>query len=382
MKTILLLSLLTLARTSAFQLALFARGVSVSQWHQATTETTSLAPRRRLFASPTISKRRQEWPLFTSSSDEAEDKESSPLSDDDAMQTKVAGRKKRVAIGNRIVSAGYLAWTLTSLVAFLKTSNNDIVTALVSIDPGPLLAAGFAYILIGACQNDRLSSDTYKRLNLMLATFGFVGLLVGQNRGELWIITSVIAMVNSIKGYGYGIKGWKLTESVSPIVDMMEGCKANVKCLLRVPNERSVGYLLATLFVGSVPLCMLKSGIKLSVVSYTTLAMLAATTLTLKDAADRGRLEGTTFIELNAMTATVLAQLSGASCIQCLVTTQTCTLFAFLHSLLDHASFGSISVQSSLSALWSCRGGSFAIFGIGGGIVVLQKESKGCMRMS
>lgn len=100
MKTILLLSLLTLARTSAFQLALFARGVSVSQWHQATTETTSLAPRRRLFASPTISKRRQEWPLFTSSSDEAEDKESSPLSDDDAMQTKVAGRKKRVAIGN------------------------------------------------------------------------------------------------------------------------------------------------------------------------------------------------------------------------------------------------------------------------------------------
>jgi hypothetical protein len=369
MKTILLLSLLTLARTSAFQLALFARGVSVSQWHQATTDTTR-TPRRRLFAFPTISKIRQEWPLFTSSSDEAEDKESSPLSDDDAMQTKVAGRKKRVAIGNRIVSVGYLAWTLTSLVAFLKTSNNDIVTALVSIDPGPLLAAGFAYILIGACQNDRLSSDTYKRLNLMLATFGFVGLLVGQNRGELWIITSVIAMINSIKGYGYGIKGWKLTESVSPIVDMMEGCKANVKCLLRVPNERSVGYLLATLFVGSVPLCMLKSGIKLSVVSYTTLAMLAATTLTLKDAADRGRLEGTTFIELNAMTATVFAQLSGASCIQCLL-----CIYADMHpvcilALTIGSSFGSISVQSSLSALWSRCGGNFAIFSTGGGIIV------------
>lgn len=329
MKTILLLSLLTLARTSAFQLALFARGVSVSQWHQSIDTTQT--PGRRLFASPTISKRQQQWPLFTSSSDEAEDKESSPLSDEDAMQTKVAGRKKRVAIGNRIVSAGYLAWTLVSLVAFLKTSNNDIVTSLVSIDPGPLLAAGFAYILIGACQNDRLSSDTYKRLNLMLATFGLVGLLIGQNRGELWIITSVIAMVNSIKGYGYGIKGWKLTESVSPIVDMMEGCKANVECLLKVPNERSVGYLLATLFVGSVPLCMLKCGIKLSVASYTILAMLAATTLTLKDAADRGRLEGTTFLELNAMTATVFAQLSGASCIQCLVSTQ-----AFSHSLLDH----------------------------------------------
>jgi hypothetical protein len=204
----------------------------------------------------------------------------------------------------------------------------------------------------------------------MLATFGFVGLLVGQNRGELWIITSVIAMINSIKGYGYGIKGWKLTESVSPIVDMMEGCKANVKCLLRVPNERSVGYLLATLFVGSVPLCMLKSGIKLSVVSYTTLAMLAATTLTLKDAADRGRLEGTTFIELNAMTATVFAQLSGASCIQCLL-----CIYADMHpvcilALTIGSSFGSISVQSSLSALWSRCGGNFAIFSTGGGIIV------------
>ena len=208
------------------------------------------------------------------------------------MQKKVAGRKKRVVIGNRIVSVGYLAWTLTSLIASLKTNNKDVLQTFISTDFGPLLAAGFAYILIGACQNDRLSSDTYKRLNLMLATFGFVSLLIGKHRGELWIITSVVAMINSIKGYGYGIKGWKLEESISPIADMMEGCKANVKCLLTIPNEQSVGYLLATLFIGSVPLCMLKTGVKLGVGSYTTLSMLATITLTLKDAANRGRLEG------------------------------------------------------------------------------------------
>ena len=51
----------------------------------------------------------------------------------------------------------------------------------------------------------------------------------------------------------------------------------------------------------------------MSMERYATLLLLATTTLTLKDAADRGRLEGTTFIELNMIGALAFAQLSGES---------------------------------------------------------------------
>lgn len=234
-------------------------------------------------------------------------------SNDVAMQKKVEGRKLRVVMGNRIASVGYLAWFLVYLVKSLQSTNYNIFTTISSIDPGPLLASGFAYILISACQNNRLSSDTYKRLNLNLVLYSLLG-LVNQARGDfVWNGVCAVTCINSIKGYGYGFKGWTLRDkrNSDAIQDVWNGTVANVKSLLKISNERSVGYLLATVFVGVLGVAaLLQQGVS-TISSCASLLLLATATFTLKDAADRDRLQGTTFIELNFLAATVFAQVSG-----------------------------------------------------------------------
>lgn len=240
------------------------------------------------------------------------------------MAKKVSGRKKRVLGGYKIVSALYGVSGLASL--FLIDAPRLL---LIQAASGPLLAAGFAHILSDAASNDRLKSETYKRLNLVLGQYGLIGLIaaffVKQLRQQplLWIIPSLIAMVNSIKGYGYGLKGWEL-EKTSAVDDLVQGTKTSIKCLLSVPkNISSAGYLAATLTMGTLTTLKLleilqlvvQTGISDSynsavigtrVLRYSKLTLLTAATFTLKDAADRGRLQGTTFVELNYMVALAL----------------------------------------------------------------------------
>ncbi len=242
-----------------------------------------------------------EEPVETS--DEKNDVEETSKPKKAVSPQKLEGRKKRVIGGYKILAAAYGFFGFI----MLGLTKNPFYSS------GPLLAAGISYILIGAAENNRLSSDTYKRLNLALIEYGFVGFMAGicMKLNLMWKIGCFIAFVNSIKGYGYGLKGWELAPA-SAKDDLINGMKANFKSMLRIPNMKSLGYSAATLTVGYLKLAKLVEVMKLMVggSAYTlgtrlfSLSRLMITTIvlyTLKDAADRDRLEGTTFIELNAL---------------------------------------------------------------------------------
>ena len=124
--------------------------------------------------------------------------------EDEKLTKKIAGRKKRVVTGYKITSISYL------LLGLIIIAKNRIPY----YGMGPLLVAGTTWILSDAATHDRLSSDTYKRLNLFVIAstlFSSSGnILMGGFGFER--LMAFIAIVNSIKGYGYGLKGWDLNK--------------------------------------------------------------------------------------------------------------------------------------------------------------------------
>eukprot|EP00978_Attheya_sp_CCMP212_P044063 scaffold299225_cov59-Attheya_sp.AAC.2 len=292
-------------------------------------------------SSSSSSSRRQQPHYMTVVGDETEkEEEESPLETDEVkanmkMEKKVKGRKKRVVMGYRIGSVAYL---VASIVAVVKNGISPFQSYFVA---GPLLAAGMAHTLADAALHDRLSSDTYKRLNLFLGTYyGLVNLILssmtkrqfGSNPfWSFWTITSFITCVNCIKGYGYGVKGWKLEGDTLPLVkkDLAEGMKYTFQSLVSIPkNAQSAGYWIAMGTVASLKMKKLVEIIGLLLVvsstststswgmvatrlsRYAKLALLTGVMFTLKDAADRGRLNGTTFIQLNLLSSYVFGSMS------------------------------------------------------------------------
>lgn len=217
---------------------------------------------------------------------------------------KLAGRKKRVIGGYKIGSVAYGLFALIMLI----TTRQPFYSA------GPLVTSGVSYIMIGAAENDQLKSDTYKRLNIALIEYGLVGFIAGMTMklNVAWKFACFVLFVNSIKGYGYGLKGWELGKACAKD-DMISGMKYNLKAMFKIPNIKSAGYLAATLTVGVLKLRKLAEVLKISrtgggsyilgtrLFSLARMMVLTIVMFTLKDAADRDRLEGTTFIELNAL---------------------------------------------------------------------------------
>ena len=239
--------------------------------------------------------------------------------DDDKMARKIVGRKSRVQNGYKIITIGFALFVLFST----SPINAFHVAA------GMSLPAGIAYILKGAAKNDRLSSDTYKRLNLALGCYGFFGLFAksafkARIVRTLWGFVCSVAVVNSVKGYGYGLKGWALSDKVNPFSELADGVKSYIATLVKpLKDWKACGYLLATLSVGYMKLMMLSKVITSSlsggsehlavryILQYIRLMLLSTLTFTLKDAADRDRLTGTTFIEANALVAFASTSLAG-----------------------------------------------------------------------
>lgn len=225
-----------------------------------------------------------------------------------SLEEKIAGRKKRLIGGYKVMTA-----------AFASFGSMLIATTKVPLFGAPsLMVAGISYIMIGAAENNRLASDTYKRLNIALFEFGAAGLLAGLGMrlgatvklNAAWLLMFFVAVVNSIKGYGYGLKGWELGDA-SASEDLIKGMKLTLKTMVQIPNIKSAGYLAATLFIGFFKLQKLGevfcgqglSKIVTPLIGLARLMVLTIVLFTLKDAADRDRLEGTTFIQLNALSS-------------------------------------------------------------------------------
>ena len=236
------------------------------------------------------------------------------------MVEKIAGRKGRVKAGYAISLAGY------GLFATLFASSLGALGCYVA--SGMFMASSVAYILRGAASNDRLKSDTYKRLNMALALYGLIGIVSrGVERNivvrNAWTVLSLITAINSIKGYGYGLWGWELAKT-NPLPELISGTKSYISTLLKIPkNPKSVGYLLATLFFVILKFSKLLEISQIVVrkewgymfctrmLRYSKYMLLSTLAFTLKDAADRDRLDGTTFVQLNGILSLVSATMAG-----------------------------------------------------------------------
>eukprot|EP00563_Minutocellus_polymorphus_P017460 CAMPEP_0197720078 /NCGR_PEP_ID=MMETSP1434-20131217/3552_1 /TAXON_ID=265543 /ORGANISM="Minutocellus polymorphus, Strain CCMP3303" /LENGTH=342 /DNA_ID=CAMNT_0043304877 /DNA_START=30 /DNA_END=1058 /DNA_ORIENTATION=- len=180
---------------------------------------------------------------------------------------------------------------------------------------GPYLAAGVSSTLESAASAGRLGSDTYKRLALFLTEFNLCGLTtillaIGGTtlRQQLFYVLSLASLLSlspTLAGYKNG--GGKLFGDIGGVIKEFFTCK----------NLNGFIYLGGTWFVAALKVLKIVDIVNLVIegnpaktlatraVRLGRLALLTGTMLVLKSAADRDRLEGTTFIDLNILSSAV-----------------------------------------------------------------------------
>lgn len=237
---------------------------------------------------------------------------------------KIEGRKKRLQVGYKVSSSIYVVASLLHLLrrGFYSWSLYYIFGG------GTFTMAMVLFILRGAALHDRLSSDTYKRLNLSVVAYSAMQLLLpvtGWTDRLFFKLPALLALVNGVKGYGYGALGWDKRKKMSTIiVDIKEGFSSSIKGLVKF-NKQSIGYVIGATFLGTMaavkflellrimvfPAGETTANVSMMILSRASriarLGLMTTIMYTLKDAADRGRLGGTTFVQLNyLMTAAFL----------------------------------------------------------------------------
>ena len=255
-----------------------------------------------------------------SATDESEG-EGNAEADGEALDNKVAGRKKRLTLGYQAAALSYVATALYGLYSWGSLSASALYYA---VGGGPLNMAVILYILKGAAVHDRLGSDTYKRLNMAVVSYALIQLLIPTGAagwaGRVSLtLPGFLALVNGIKGYGYGVLGWDKSKGASAILtDIRDGVGSTPKGLANV-KVKSLGYMLGTLLLGSMFCLKLNALVRIPLTAaerVTRLSKLARFGLissimyTLKDACDRDRLSGTTFVQLNLMAAAAFFSIS------------------------------------------------------------------------
>lgn len=192
------------------------------------------------------------------------------------------------------------------------------------------LAAGTCHILADATRNGRLASDTYKRLNIGLFLFCFISLfsIPGEAAFHPQFGPAVLLMtaMTFIKGWGCTLayKGWKRgvqesndNESSSPkqlLGAFGKGIQSTMSGIFHTPRKGFVYliYLLLVLMAGFSAVMEAQFYIKYNAPLFdislqwsalARLSLVASMVYSLKDASERNRLTGTTFITLNFMVA-------------------------------------------------------------------------------
>lgn len=185
---------------------------------------------------------------------------------------------------------------------------------------GPYLAAGVSSILSDAASAGRLSSPTYKRLALFLTEFNLCGmstilLALGGTalREQLFYglsLASLLSLSPTLAGYKNGEP-----EFFSETGSLIKG-------FFTFKNFNAFIYLCGTWFVASLKVLKLVDIVNLVMegnpaktiatraIRFGRLALLTGVMYTLKDAANRKRLEGSTFIDLNFLASIVLGTMA------------------------------------------------------------------------
>jgi len=148
---------------------------------------------------------------------------------------KIEGRKKRVIMGYKAMIISYLS------AGLLSAAKATMFASLVQTIIGYLLVpAGISYIMVSAAKHDRLSSDTYKRLNLALLQYGLIGLSIvsmGGNNSMLKL-SFVLTVINTIKGYTYGAIGWdKQSTETTLLKDLVRVTQDTTKGFFSLPKK-------------------------------------------------------------------------------------------------------------------------------------------------
>ena len=233
------------------------------------------------------------------------------------LEKKVEGRKKRLLAGYDLSATVFLA---ASLLHLFKRGFHSWSLYYI-FGGGTFTVATILYILKGATSHDRLNSDTYKRLNLSVISYSLLQLLMpvtslGISEKLFFKGPALLALVNGVKGYGYGVLGWdKSKERTAITTDIKEGVLSTIQGMTKI-ETKSIGYWIGTLFLGIMSAFKAKELLALllfpnaetpttpimllsRISRFARLGLMTSVMYTLKDACDRDRLNGTTFVQLN-----------------------------------------------------------------------------------
>lgn len=186
---------------------------------------------------------------------------------------------------------------------------------------GFFMAAGLSHILSRATENDRLASETYKRLNVGLMGYnalslltlpGEVGLFLGTAKAYIYMLFAFV-----VQSYGahMSYEGWRrgLGEATAPVKELRKGIVSTLKTLWPTKEGGTMYRNFLMVFIAEcfhtlykVVIGLRTSGLleaSLLTGAFARRVLIATMLYSLKDAGERGRLQGTTFIKMDYLIA-------------------------------------------------------------------------------